>query len=1170
MDKLKTLNFSDIIAHLGELIVVLGIVAGLAVLVGVVGKKAGDISSSVAKIGIGVLAMIGAMYLITLLLERVAKIGDSDAIASATMAMAIIGILVSLMAGALSKSAEISKGGKGVLKIAIGVLALTAALAVMAGLMKVIDLVFGKMTLKHIAKVGGILAGLVVLMAGLALAIGYAGKLGGGKGVAVLVAAIAGIVILATILVLLTNFKWGELWPAIVAIGVTMLAFGAMIVMIGKAVQLAASTRGVDGSIGKSLKGVLGLVAVVGIIATLGAALHFLAKYDWAQFIAPVIAMGAVLAAVCAAMAFLNGKKFEDSKGLFGKVLTSLLLLGGVAGALYYLCQYSWQQFIGPVVAMGVVLGLLVGTMALMNKIKFKEDGLLNVLSAVGLLVTISLSLYVLSDVMSTLADLPVDQVRDNMITLVGAVIIAAAGLVLLANAAKNWVVMAAIAVIAAALVAFGVAIRYFADAVMQLQGVDLLGFAGDIAVFAGSCILLAISALGMIAGSVGLLVISAAIAVFGLAAGASSGSVISFAAAIEYLASVISSIASAFKEGNNFIEGLANINDKLKQGAHDFNESSDQYSKGIAKILNAYSNPTESDTGKVAVDAYNNGTADGEAYGESYAEGWTSGANNGFASGNNVNFDPSLLTPAKREEYLKNGINPDDLSGMSITDAYTMLGGATGNKAAEQAGKNNANAYAGGVKSAAPAVQNAVPTVATVANETNSDAKQAGAENVAAYAEGASGAASNSNLFQNVQTFFAGKGTTLDPNTLLNIGNFDTSNFDMNSFMSVLPESAQKALSESGLDISSFFTADPNVMSEKMRESMAQAANTDLSEQAGAVVDNMTSSMDTQLQSKSGTWTESLKTFFTNAGANIDWAGITNVLTGDFVTKFGESLINNGAGDFTPVEQSITTWLTNAIGNSDLSGIGGEAANTVAKGFTTGVKSSANTQASKESGSKLANSAKSGLENVKTSGSGDNFAAGFINAIGTHLQEAYEAALKLGNKACAGLRAGIKEGSPSKLTAISGKYFDQGFIVAIDANAIYAAAAAYQMGYGAVESLNEGIQNGDVARVVPVLDVSDLYNQMEAFDGVYRPRIVPTLDMSGFDPAWSNMRAVASVKSAQSPSVAYEHDSAAGGGYAAVNFTQNNYSPKSLSAVEIYRQTKNQLDTVKGLIKKA
>ena len=1172
MDKLKTLNFSDIIAHLGELFVVLGIVAGLAVLVGVVGKKAGDISSSVAKIGIGVLAMIGAMYLITLLLERVAKIGDSDAIASAAIAMVLIGMLVSIMAYALSKSAAISEGGKGALKIAIGVLALTAALAVMVGLMKVIDLLFGQSTLKHIAKVGGILAGLVILMAGLALAIGYAGKLGGGKGVAVLVAAIAGIVVLATILVLLTNFKWGELWPAIVAIGVTMLAFGAMIVMIGKAVQLATSTRGVDGSIGKSLKGVLGLIAVVGVIAALGASLYFLAKYNWTQFIAPVIAMGVVLAAVCAAMAFLNKQKMKGS--ILSKVLTSLLLLGGVAGALYALCQYSWQQFIAPVIAIGAVLGLLVGAMALMNKVKFKKNGLLNALTAIALLVTITLSMYVLSDVMATLADLPADQVRDNMITLVAGMLIAAAGIVFLAQVAKDWIVLLVLVVIAGVLVVFGAAMGYFADAVMRLQGVDLLGFAGDISVFAGSCLLLAIAALGMIVGAVGLLAISAGIAVFGLAAGASSGSVIAFTAALEYLASVISSIASAFQEGDNFIEGLANINDKLKQGAQDFNESSDQYSKGIAKILNAYSNPTESDSGKAAVDAYNNGTADGEAYGASYAEGWTSGANTGFTSGNNVNFDPNLLTPAKREEYLKKGINPDDLGGMSMQDAYAMLGGASGNQAAEQAGKDNANAYADGVQSAAPAVQNAVPTVAMVADDANADAKQAGADNVAAYAAGASGAAENSNMLQNIKTLFAGQGITLDANTLMNIGSFDASNFDMNSFMSVLPENVQKALSESGFDITSFFTADPNAMAEKMQESMAQAANTDLSEQAGAVVDNMTSSMDEQLQSKSSTWTESLKTFFTNAGANIDWTGITNVLTGDFVTKFGESLINGagitGTGDFTSVEQSITTWLTNAMGNADLSGIGSEAADTVAEGFTTGVSSPANDQASEESGLELANSAKSGAEQADSSGSGNNFALGFINAISAHLQEAFDAAKKLGSKACEGLSVGIDEGSPSKLTAISGKYFDQGFIIAIDANAMYAAAAAYRMGYGAVDSLNEGIQNGDVARVVPVLDVSDLYDQMEAFDGVYRPRIAPTLDMSGVDPAWSNMRAVATVKSAQSPSGAYEQNSAASGGYAPVNFTQNNYSPKSLSAVEIYRQTKNQLDTVKGLIKKA
>ena len=445
-------------------------------------------------------------------------------------------------------------------------------------------------------------------------------------------------------------------------------------------------------------------------------------------------------------------------------------------------------------------------------------------------------------------------------------------------------------------------------------------------------------------------------------------------------------------------------------------------------------------------------------------------------------------------------------------------------------------------------------------AEEASAAARKAGSDNMAAYIEGAKEQATNTENKNLLEQVFENAGVTLPE-----LGD----NVDVTSILDGLSGDSLDALKNSGLDLSSLSGMNNTDMNQYLKGLVGNVSPEDMSEQTAPLVNSMTESIDTQLQEKTADIGNSVTTMFSTAFSDLDLAPVMTQLTGNFTEKFGESLVTNAEIDST-VNTKIVEWLTNAMVNADLSGIGGEAANTVAKGFTTGVKSSANTQASKESGSKLANSAKSGLENVKTSGSGDNFAAGFINAIRAHLQEAYAAAFKLGSEACAGLSAGIAEGSPSKLTAISGKYFDQGFIIAIDANAMYAAAAAYRMGYGAVESLNEGIQNGDVARVVPVLDVSDLYNQMEAFDGVYRPRIVPTLDMSGVDPAWGNMRAVATVKSAQSPSVAYEHDSAAGGGYAAVNFTQNNYSPKSLSAVEIYRQTKNQLDTVKGLIKKA
>lgn len=445
-------------------------------------------------------------------------------------------------------------------------------------------------------------------------------------------------------------------------------------------------------------------------------------------------------------------------------------------------------------------------------------------------------------------------------------------------------------------------------------------------------------------------------------------------------------------------------------------------------------------------------------------------------------------------------------------------------------------------------------------AEEASAAARKAGSDNMAAYIEGAKEQATNAENKNILGQVFENAGVTLPE-----LGD----NVNVTSILDGLSGDSLDALKNSGLDLSSLSGMNGTDMNQYLKGLVGSVGPEDMSEQTAPLVNSMTESIDTQLQEKTADIGNSVTTMFSTAFSDLDLAPVMSQLTVDFTEKFGESLVTNAETDGT-VNTKIVEWLTNAIGNSDLSGIGGNAADAVAEGFTTGVSSPANAQASEKSGLELANSAKSGAEQADSSGSGNNFALGFINAIGAHLQEAYDAALKLGAKACEGLSAGIAEGSPSKLTAISGKYFDQGFIIAIDANAMYAAAAAYRMGYGSVESLNEGIQNGDVARVVPVLDVSDLYNQMEAFDGVYRPRIAPTLDMSGVDPAWSNMRAVATVKSTQSPSGAYEQDSAAGGGYAAVNFTQNNYSPKSLSAVEIYRQTKNQLDTVKGLIKKA
>lgn len=79
-----------------------------------------------------------------------------------------------------------------------------------------------------------------------------------------------------------------------------------------------------------------------------------------------------------------------------------------------------------------------------------------------------------------------------------------------------------------------------------------------------------------------------------------------------------------------------------------------------------------------------------------------------------------------------------------------------------------------------------------------------------------------------------------------------------------------------------------------------------------------------------------------------------------------------------------------------------------------------------KDAGSEAAKGADSAKTEAQTSG--ENFAQGFINGIGSFVSNAFEKAKELATSAWNGLRTGQKEGSPSKLTYESGKYFGAGY----------------------------------------------------------------------------------------------------------------------------------------------
>ena len=148
---------------------------------------------------------------------------------------------------------------------------------------------------------------------------------------------------------------------------------------------------------------------------------------------------------------------------------------------------------------------------------------------------------------------------------------------------------------------------------------------------------------------------------------------------------------------------------------------------------------------------------------------------------------------------------------------------------------------------------------------------------------------------------------------------------------------------------------------------------------------------------------------------------------------------------------------------------------------------------------------------------------------------------------------------SPSKVFAEMGRYVDEGFIVGIQDYAGRVADATEDLGRTAVNSMTDAIKN-----ISETID-----DNIDA-----QPTIRPILDLSDVEHGAGRLNSMLSRNRAMTISTAMN------GGYASeiqngttpneatYQFVQNNYSPKALSRLEIYRQTKNQLETLKGLVK--
>lgn len=185
-----------------------------------------------------------------------------------------------------------------------------------------------------------------------------------------------------------------------------------------------------------------------------------------------------------------------------------------------------------------------------------------------------------------------------------------------------------------------------------------------------------------------------------------------------------------------------------------------------------------------------------------------------------------------------------------------------------------------------------------------------------------------------------------------------------------------------------------------------------------------------------------------------------------------------------------------------------------------------------KFSGAVVAGKANEGLAAADAYSTGNNFTAGFTNGmtLGQAARSLWTSAWNLGKKALKALKEAIDEGSPSKLTYKSGNFFVAGFANAISDGVKTAANSAAKMGKEAIEALNNEMAVGINTPVI-----NDLPSSMRVVGN--------NVKQSGV-----------------------QNQGKTGGTVINQNFYQTNNSPKSLSRIEIYRQTKNQLNFAKGV----
>ena len=377
--------------------------------------------------------------------------------------------------------------------------------------------------------------------------------------------------------------------------------------------------------------------------------------------------------------------------------------------------------------------------------------------------------------------------------------------------------------------------------------------------------------------------------------------------------------------------------------------------------------------------------------------------------------------------------------------------------------------------------------------------------------------------------------------------------------------------------DVSSF-VANVNTF----REALSQLASVDTSS-ISSIKDSLASLADTSIQAIINNFVAGA----TSAAPQLKSIGVqmcTSIITSittklPTFTENGSLIVknlNNGMTQKIPEAKNTMTSILNGILGKiteNLSKFNEHGKTSISK-YSEGMSN--NSSLAKNAASSIVNAALEEFSGTYESfyAAGENAGSGFVNGLNKYVNKAADAAAKMAKAAVDATNKALDAHSPSKETEKSGIWAGEGFVNGLTSMIQTVKNASLTLGEKAVSSMSEAIdraraimyESSDLQPVItPVVDLSDVKAKAKLMNSTFGMN--HKLSISATE---EKVRVAARGMTYRQNGVNSSGAvSDSGSSVQNFSFTQNNYSPKALSRLDIYRQTKNQFAQAKEAVSK-